>query len=244
MFIRTCALLCILATPALAQQDQAIAPQSEPVRSGETGIELGFRTGWGIPAGDALGGRDGSLSDVFTRIVPLVFELGYRIHPRVYIGAFYQYGVGYAHRFRGFSCSQPGFDCSVSMVRWGGDVRFHLRPGRRIDPWIATGMGWESMSHTLSRGDPSVPPGTIEVHSRASGLEYLHVDAGCSFRLFRGLSLGPFVALTVAHYSEESRHRPPSYLEQTGFSAKFDVPSNAIHEWIMFGLKISYLFRL
>ena len=68
--------------PASAQQNQSLAPDAPVVRR-ETGVELDVGIGYGLPAG-------GTLADQFTGVLPLVFGLGYRLHPRFSVGPFYQ----------------------------------------------------------------------------------------------------------------------------------------------------------
>jgi hypothetical protein len=201
-------LTCLLTVPARAKQDLQIAPQVAPIRRGDTGLELGFRIGWGVPAGNATGDSRGLLSDRFRGILPIIFDLGYRVHPRVYLGVFYQYGFGFVSdrpdSWVG-SCKQPVYSRSVSMVRFGGDVRFHLMPGRRIDPWLGAGIGYEKMYF-----DGSIFDGVeeTETHWTASGFEFLHVDVGGDYRVSRYLSIGTFLSVSIAHYSEQTNWYP------------------------------------
>jgi len=58
----------------------------------ETGVEIGVRTGYAIPLGNAAG--DADLDQLYSGIIPLWFDLGYRLTPNVMIGGYFQYGFG------------------------------------------------------------------------------------------------------------------------------------------------------
>jgi hypothetical protein len=232
-----------IAVPKRAQAQTALP--AAPIRRGDTGPELAFRIGWGVPAGDATGDSRGLLSDRFAGVLPLGFELGYRLHPRFYFGAYFQYGVGFVNDSLGSwaeTCSHPGFRCSISSIRWGGDVRVHLMPGRRVDPWLGTGIGYEKIIFDGYRFDPNTSAQS-ETHWRASGLEYVHTDFGGDQRVSQNVSIGAVVSVSIGHYSSESNGYPQPG-QRSPFSDTIAIPSNAIHEWLMFCLRASYLVVL
>jgi outer membrane protein len=218
-------------------------PQTAPARHADTGIELGFRIGYGIPAGTT----DGSvaLSNRFTGVVPIIFDLGYRLHRRVYLGAFFQYGIGFVNEGSGGLaniCAQQGYHCSSSILRFGGDVRFHVMPGRKVNPWLGAGLGYEKMSFDAHIAVNELTP-SQDVHATASGIEFLHLDAACDYRLAANLFIGPFISVSVARYLNEELTFPESG-QRLPFVRSVDIPNSAIHEWIMLGLRASYLIVL
>jgi hypothetical protein len=97
-----------------------------------------------------------------------------------------------------------------------------------------------------ARPDPSihcrdsVTGGQTESHWTASGFEFLHAEAGSDYRVARNLSIGPFFSVSVAHYSSQTNWYPAAG-QRSLYSATFDIPNSAIHEWIMFGLRVSHL---
>jgi hypothetical protein len=229
-----------LAAPTLAQAQ--ISSQTAPTYRGDTGPEIGFRLGWAVPAGDATGDSRGLLSDRFAGVLPIVFDLGYRLHPRVYIGAYFQYGFGFVNDSPGSwaePCGRTGSRCSISSVRWGGDIRVHLMPTRKIDPWLGTGIGHEKMTFDAYALDPYTGA-QAETHWTASGLEYVHADVGAEHRGSRNVSIGAILSVSVGHYSNETNWYPLSGQRSPG-GGTIAIPSGAVHEWIMFCVRVSYL---
>jgi hypothetical protein len=155
------------------------------------------------------------------------------------VGGYLQYGFGFTSdgAERGF-CSRPGYRCPSSVVRWGGDVRFRLLPHRRWDPWLGVGMGYEEGSTDIHPSDYESPP-LGEVRVTVSGFEYVHLEAGVDYRLFGNFAVGAFAAMTVAHYSHETITRSGQ-----GSPSTMSIPGHNTHEWILFGMRSSYLWGL
>lgn len=235
----TASLACLSAPGALAQPTAATAPTGPLERARSTGIEIDYRMGYGLPAGQATEGADGALSNRFTGMLPLIFGLGYRVHPRVSVGGYFQYGIGFTNDrgLHGF-CSRPGYSCPSSVVRWGGDVRFRLLPRWRLDPWLGVGMGYEEGStHIHPSNDESASLSDVRV--TVSGLEYAHLEAGADYRLFGNLAVGAFATMTVAHYSHETITRA-----EPGSPPPTSIPGRSVHEWMLLGVRLSYLWEL
>lgn len=86
--------LTYLSVPgAWAEEAATAAPPAAPGSARSTGIEVDFRMGYGVPAGRVEDGSRGALDDRFSGVLPLIFGLGYRVHPRISVGGYLQYGI-------------------------------------------------------------------------------------------------------------------------------------------------------
>jgi hypothetical protein len=75
------------------------------------GPELGIGTGYSLPFGDiAIDAAE--MDDIVSRAVPIIVDAGYRILPKVMIGAFFQYGFGSLGSDYDRACVE-GFECKV-----------------------------------------------------------------------------------------------------------------------------------
>jgi hypothetical protein len=108
-------------------------PRSRPAKT--TGLELGLRSGYGLPIGAADGGTQ--MDDMLTGIVPLWVDAGYRFSPISYGGLYFQHGFGSLNTDSGKPesvCTSPGVSCSTSDVRFGFDLDVHFAPADAFDP--------------------------------------------------------------------------------------------------------------
>jgi hypothetical protein len=99
-------------------------------------------------------------------------------------------------------------------------------------------MGYEEGSTDIHPSSYDRPALT-DVRVTVSGLEYVHVEAGADYRLFGNLAVGAFATMTVAHYSQETITRA-----EPGSPPPASIPGGNTHEWIMFGVRSSYLWGL
>ncbi|HEY8039520.1 MAG TPA: hypothetical protein VIF15_06990, partial [Polyangiaceae bacterium] len=125
-----------------------------------TGVEVGLRTGYAIPLGQIqglppnapAGAPTADLSKVFSGVIPIWVDAGYRLNPNIYIGAFFQYGIGLVNTANDATpgCAQSGVSCSASDMMFGIDAHYHLMPDQTIDPWVGLGVGYEIASLSAS----------------------------------------------------------------------------------------------
>lgn len=177
------------------------------------GLEFGFRAGYGFNLSTCEGCGDPG------KLIPLWADLGYRIHPNWYVGAFFQYAIlQFPDSCQHFASP---VSCSGNDLRFGVNVHYHLRPNRRLDPWAGIGAGYE-----IAHWETMYTRDTYSVEF--SGFE-LNLQVGLDCRVFRTtadrtlpLGIGPFVALTIAQYSNESA-------KLSGYSKT--------HEWLMLGVR-------
>lgn len=216
---------CVLVSSAALADDApapAAAPAAEPAPAAapkrESGLELGLRVGYGLPLGDAQ--KDSKLSDGITGQVPIWLDVGYRINPNIYAGAYFAYGFAFVNKDK--FCAN-GADCSASDMRFGINAHYHIMPDQSFDPWVGIGIGYEIASSKATAGGQSFK-------STVSGFEFVNVQVGGDFKVAPNFAVGPFVALSVAQYSSLSTDP-----ELPG--ADSSIKDKTIHEWLTFGVR-------
>ncbi|CAN5924320.1 hypothetical protein BH11MYX4_BH11MYX4_52470 [soil metagenome] len=192
-----------LASPAAA--DGAAGPSP-------TGIRVGVRTGFALPAGQAFNGS-GALSDTIQGYVPLRLDLGVRIARHFYVGALVQRAAIVPD-----ACSGE-LSCTGSNTRFGVLVGLHLRPAAFADPWVAVGLGYEVLSVSRTTA-------TTRLDLDAKGLELVDVELGLDLRPFAGLRVGPAVSTSIGRYTSISLNGRST--------SDFNT---VMHGWVLFGLR-------
>jgi hypothetical protein len=81
-----------VSSTALAADEPATTAAAVPSGEKESGVELGARTGFGLPLGEAS--KDNKMSDGFTGHVPIQLDVGYRFTRNIYAGGYFMYGLG------------------------------------------------------------------------------------------------------------------------------------------------------
>jgi hypothetical protein len=191
-----------------------------PVRGAEPGPEIGLRTGFSLPFG-SLAQNSGSLSDGFTGFVPIGAELGWRFTPNLYVGAAFSYAFGLTK-----NCP-PGDSCSGHDIGLGIDLRYHVQPDERIDPWVGVGAGyeWLGLSETSAGSTTDL---------RLDGFEFVHAEVGADFVASRNVRVGPFLQFAVGQYKGANASSGG-----TSFSA--DIANKTLHEFLTFGARLRFL---
>lgn len=202
--------VAILSSPAQAADPDEDEPS--PV-----GLRVGLRTGYAVPLGYL--GEATYLFDVVRGHIPFWFDIGARVMPWLYVGAFGSAGVG----FLGDSCS-GNLSCNATVLRIGLNAHVHFRPRSSFDPWLGVGFGYESIAISISGGG-------AEQTAKARGLEPFAVQLGGDFFVSRRARLGPFLAFTIAQYTFASSNG----IEDTDFVRR-------LHHWVTLGLRGAYDF--
>jgi hypothetical protein len=225
--LRLGAVFPILASTAFAAPSpaaEAPEPEAAPETPGrpERGLTIGLRSGWAFPLGDRLGNEP--LSDSYVGLLPFWLDAGYRLSPRVFVGAYFQYGLLFV---ASSLCEAPLDGCHGYDLRAGVDLHYHLRPDGPVDTWFGAGIGYESSALTIESTEQSA--------SRTdSGLEYLNLQLGADFTLSDRIRAGPFATLTIASYTTESVENPDTPAK------KYQIPSQETHNFLFLGLRVKY----
>ncbi|MGH7294434.1 MAG: hypothetical protein ACRELB_05865, partial [Polyangiaceae bacterium] len=203
-----------------------------------TGLELGLRSGYAIPLGAATGGgTNGSndLSKLYNGAIPIWVDAGYRLNPNLFIGAFFQYGIGLLNTSSSGAaqgCSTPGVSCSGNDMKFGAQVHYHLMPDQTIDPWAGLGIGYEIASYSASAGGQSAG-------ASFSGFQFVDIQAGADYKVMPNLGVGPFIDFSLGQFSSCSFSGAAS-----AAGGSCSIPQKAMHEWFTIGVKGSYDINL
>lgn len=225
-------LLAPLVAPATASAaDAGITSARSP--AGERppeGIGLGLRSGYGIPVGAAIVGKNDQASPLHDTVygqIPLWLDVGYRgVDGHLFVGAYGQYAFALVPTN---VCN--GLDCSASDIRFGLDAHWHFMPERKIDPWVGVGVGYEILSLRASQTVQNV---TGTANTTLRGFELASLHAGADFKPMPAFGLGPVVTASFAQYNVYDFSVDAAGKSQSQSSSDF---SKGFHGWITLGLR-------
>jgi hypothetical protein len=190
------------------------------------GFALGLRAGYGLPIGKTSAGA-GNLSESVTGIIPLQLDAGYFLTSKLYLGGSFQFAPGL---FAG-DCPEEA-SCSVSVMRIGVNLAYHVSPFKKVDPWVGLGVGYEIFKLSASQ---ELGGQTFKSSTTATGLEFAALQGGVDFKVNKHFAVGPFVTFTVGQYTSAGFSDGEDSISQ-------DIEEKAIHSWLMGGLKAQYRF--
>jgi len=207
---------------------------AEPAHA-DTKLELGLRTGYGIPLGKAAGGDgSGKVSDLIAGQIPIWLDVGARFSDHYYLGLYYSYGFGINGSTFSDGCdadknaSGADVSCSTSDMRLGIQYAYHLKPPGELDPWLGIGVGYEWLKASESAGG-------VSLSTTAHGWEFFNLQLGLDVPVAEKFAVGPFVTFGLAQYSSVSLS------SSGGGSASGDVTDKALHEWLFLGVRGTFV---
>lgn len=210
------------APPAPTTDDAPTPPRAH------TGLQLGLRTGVAVPFGEVESGA--RMSDSFTPQVPIIADLGIKVAPDLFLGAYFGVSVGGVGDTVKQGCDAVGVDCTAVGVRFGIQAQYHFNPDGKWNPWIGYGIGLELLGASGSKNDDKFDAGLV-------GVEFAHFMAGADYRVNEVVGLGPFADFALGQYGSAS-------IEATrnGVSKKSsgELASPSLHEWLTLGLKVTF----
>ncbi len=217
------ALAAALLAPATAAGREPV-----PEASNET-VQLGLRTmGWSFPVGRM--NRSGRpVSEAIRGAFPLLLDLGGKLTRHVFVGGYLGFNAGRVGEAFGVLCA-GSVSCSANNVRIGLQVQVHLRPARRLNPWVGLGFGTEATTITAESrvGDYTQ---TVGGTSSFQGIELLHATLGLDHRAAEVWGYGPYVTFTAGRYETTTVRS----VVGTNRTSAIEDPS--IHHWILFGFR-------
>lgn len=195
------------------------------------GASLGLRTGYSLPLGSlakdpGLGGNT-DLSKWLAGAIPLAIDAGYRFSPHFYLGGTFQFAFAptssdwCSRAAGGGACTS-----SANDIKFGANVRYTFIPERKFSPWLGLGWGYEITNMSITVGNQSVD-------QTVRGFEFAHFQFGGDFHPTRDISIGPWIGLSLAQYSNYSTSGARG-------STSGDLQSTSLHEWLTFGVKGQY----
>ena len=206
-----------------------LASRSALATEEPTGVEVGLRTGYTLPMGDAMGQTTGvksdtTMSDVISGGIPIWIDAGYRLTPNVYVGGFFQYGILFINTDHETYCKASGISCSANDIMFGVNAHYHFMPNATFDPWAGIGVGYEIFNFSMSGN------GTATSTSSLNGFQFVNVQLGGDYKPTPQLGVGPFVMFSLNQYGNCS---------VTGGS-NCSIAQTALHEFLTFGIRGEY----
>jgi hypothetical protein len=196
----------------------ALASTSRAQEGERSRVQLGGAIGWMFPAGCFEQGD--RASDETFGVVALSVDGALRVHPRVSIGLFFQYGIVTPKL-----CATSS-DCSSSLgrdVALAPLVRWHVARFGVVAPSIDFTVGYEWFSSKLSDSGVTSTRGHRGV--------LFGLDAFCGFALSPHVTLGPMLGLAIGFSDHTSIDAP-------GVSTSSSVDAGARHLWPRLGARV------
>ena len=228
--------------PVLASVVVALPLFAPGAAQAEVRLELGARTGFGIPAQGNSAGVGDTLDSEIAGQVPLWLDVGARIRPEFFVGAYFDYGVGIPGDLLSLYCAEVtnGYTedgCSSRDVRAGAEMLFHFLPKAALDPWAGGGFGFEWEGWDIDAHVPNGAKRSISV--TGVGFERLNLHFGLDYALSKHWKLGPFSTLALSEF----RSRTTSC---TGACKDVTLPDRhvsekTLHEWLFVGIRATFL---
>ena len=207
---------------------------AEPRRPG---WELGARLGYGFAAGNTgapPNETDLALGDYVPGQIPLWLDAGYRLTGDIYVGAYFQYGIGIVNDDRQAGCRDANVDCSASDKRFGVMGRYNLPLAWPLSPWVGLGVGYEWGNFSVQQS----VFGMTNTDSSWTGFEFANLQAGADYQIGKYVAVGPFMSVSFGQF----RHRETTMSnDMTSVTTDVDLAKKSFHEWIMFGARIAFL---
>jgi hypothetical protein len=243
LFLSTEAAAQPLAPPPRAEPapGAAPAPTERELRENDapparTGFQMHFvpLTGVMFPFGDATSARGDSLSNRYSwQWMPLEVGLGAKIIDELYVGGYFNFGVGWEggdYKTGGRCNAGDGLsddvNCSSTSFRVGIELRYTFTPEERLSGWIGYGVGITSATQTISDA------GRYSETSTARGVELARLSGGLDVRASKGFGLGPYVLGSIGRFS----HAKTEIQGATTFDGSIENP--ALHLWLSVGLRM------
>lgn len=192
------ALAAALAVPAAAR--------AQPV--------IGLRLGWAVPVGQAARGVD--LASYASGAGFVGVDAGWRVWRELTIGAYASYGVARIDTYLDNQFQDRGLSTRGDVTHVGVRAQWDFRDAvAGFVPWVALGAGWQRAGFDIDRA------------TAYTGWDLVRLEAGASWRAWRGLSVGPNVTWSLGRFVR---------VNGESFSAR------ANHAWTAVGLRSTWEF--
>ena len=224
--------------PAPATPPPATSPPPAPraAPDARVGFQMHFvpMTAVAFPLGSASGAARDSLSGRYSwHWVPLELGMGAKVIENLYVGAYFNFGVGWEgsdtdtkRRCEAGDDFEDDVSCSSVSARGGIEVRYTFAPAEPFTGWVGYGIGGTLASQTIS------DEGRYREVSTASGIELARLTGGLDFRLKRGFGLGPYAMLSIGRFLHQKTEIRNDVVDSSGI----DDPS--LHGWVCLGLRM------
>jgi len=213
-------------------------PEIAPAHDEKRGFEIGLRAGIGLGIGAALHSartnEDIKLVDQGNIDVPFTLEAGFRLDPRLYLGAWGNWTWISPRKDSKSFCTEQADSCSASLMVLGAQVRFHPMPEMKFDPWISLGAGYEWAFDKATAGP-------VEAKSSFRGFQWMNLSVGGDYMVASRFTLGPYLSGSIgqwANYNRDVTGAGP--LSVSSHGSVEDIGEKRIHSWISVGIRGAY----
>lgn len=215
------AVLVTLALPAAAAAQPGYSPAPTAYGAPPAGPTLGAWVGIGFPGGDLSSEGDGALGDVVSHQFPIGLALGWRFHPMLRAGGFFEAAP---LAMTGSACA-PGDPCGGADFRLGLEAQLHLAPYRRADPWVGLGFGYEWLRFDATGCDAA--GSCFAERFRYSGWLFPRLSAGLDLAVTPLATVGPYLAWSGGQYADV----------HTTSAGSQSIRDQAFHGWFELGIR-------
>jgi opacity protein-like surface antigen len=202
----------------------------------DSGFEVGIRTGYAFSAGH-LGappnGSDDDLGNWVTGQWPFWIDAGYRFNYSLYLGGFFQYGIGFVNDDQHTDCRNANVECSARDTRFGIMGRYHFTVPWQLSPWVGYGLGYEWGSYSWKES----VVGTSG-DSSWSGFEFMNLQVGLDVLLPHRAVIAPFISFSLGRFDNISTKDKIGSVTRT---TEQDLEKKSMHEWILIGVRIAVM---
>ena len=193
---RSCASVALLLPGTALAQD---APAER------TGLQLDVRSGVSIPFGKATPAPDDALSGRYGKQVPILFGIGGKFSPAVYLGGYFGFsigGPGSSSELQALCDSPDTEECSAVTARFGIETRYYFAPEAVWDPWLAYGLGFEGSTLGIDReGERD--------YTTLTGFELASNRRGLDWRGSKVFGIGAYFETSLGTFISERRSERP-----------------------------------
>jgi hypothetical protein len=205
--------------------DEARTTDEKPMKalSSTRGLAAAIQLAYSAPAGELTADTKFSFANYFGGQIAVLGEVGGRVTPAIFIGA---YG-GYARGGLGSGQGCETRDCTGYSARVGAAVRYRFFPAPKVQPWIGYAAGYEIAGASISSASQQT---TVTL----TGFEFAHLSVGLDYSNDRFFAIGPVFDLALGQYDHATG-------EVSSVSADRDITQTAVHAWISFGVRCTFM---
>jgi hypothetical protein len=223
----------LVSRPALAQTKTPAAdlPAPEP-EHGHPGFVFGVSVALSVPSGSATSAPGDTLSSTFAWQIPVTIDLGANIFPWLFLGAYGTIADGGPGSGIQPACWQD--NCTQLSYRAGLVLEYRFLPGRRFEPWIGYGIGYDVSTQSTTAVNEF---GYTEQRSFENfrGWDLAHARIGLDFLTDSFSAAGIFVDVSFGKFGNQ--------YTQTGTAPGADrsLADPTMHEWITIGARWTFM---
>lgn len=190
----------------------------------QTGFQLALRGGAAVPFGTISAST--SMSDALGPQIPVLVDVGTKLTPNIFVGAFLGAAYGGTAGALTKTCNNYGIECNGFWFRGGLLAEYNFHPDRTVNPWVGYGIGYEI-------GGTNGTYGRNKITNTVRGIEFAHLLAGLDFRLQEWFGIGPFVDAAFGLYDVAK-----TQVNSGGYILTSAPEDRSLHLWLLLGVRL------